>query len=76
MFCVFYRDTQPFPSPFVPFYAQSDFFPSPLSHISLLEYAKNIVQQMAACSMPPSSSNKREYGSSILRFIDDEGFRV
>jgi hypothetical protein len=27
---------------------------------------------MAAYSMPPSFSNKREYGNLVLRFIDDE----
>ncbi len=72
MFCVFCRDTQPFPSPFVPFYAHSDFFPNPLSYISLPEYAKGITQQMVAYSTPPSSSNKREYDNLVLRFINDE----
>jgi hypothetical protein len=27
---------------------------------------------MAAYSMPPSSSNKKKYGSLVLRFINDE----
>jgi hypothetical protein len=27
---------------------------------------------MAAYSMPPSFSNKWKYGSSVLKFIDDE----
>jgi hypothetical protein len=40
--------------------------------MSLPEYAEGIIQQMATYSMPPSSSNKRKYGSSILRFINDE----
>jgi hypothetical protein len=69
---MFYKDTQPFLSPFVPFYAQSDLFPSPPSRISLLEYVEGSIWQMAAYSMPPSSSNKRKYGSYVLRFIDDE----
>jgi hypothetical protein len=38
----------------------------------LPEFAEGIIQQMATYSMPPSSSNKREYGISVLRFIDDE----
>jgi hypothetical protein len=73
---VFYKDTQPFLSPFVPFYAQSDFFLSPPSCISLLEYVEGIVRQMAAYSMPPSSSNKRKYGSFVQRFIDDEAIEI
>ncbi len=48
------------------------FFLSPPSCKSLLEYAKGIVWQMSVYSMFPSSSNKRKYGNSILRFIDDE----
>jgi hypothetical protein len=69
---VFCRDTQPFPSPFVPFYVQNGFFPNLPSHMSLPEYAEGITQQMAIYSMPPSYSNKRKYDSSILRFINDE----
>jgi hypothetical protein len=72
MFCVFCKDTQLFPSPFVPFYVQSDFFPSPPFRILLLEYAEGIAQQMATYSTPPSSSNKRKYGNLVLRFMDDE----
>jgi hypothetical protein len=72
MFYVFCRNTQPFASPFVPFYARSDFLPSPLSRKSLLEYAKGIARQMATYSMPPSFNNKRKYGSLVLRFINDE----
>jgi hypothetical protein len=69
---VFYKDTQPFSSPFVPFYAWNDFFLDPPSHMSLFEYVEGIARQMAAYSTPPSSSNKRKYGNFILRFIDDE----
>jgi len=66
------KDTQPFPSPFGPFYVRNDFFPNPLSHISLPKYAKGITQQMASYSMPPSFSNKRKYGNYVLRFINNE----
>ncbi len=72
MFYVFYRNTLPFASPFVPFYAQNDFFHSPLSRKSLFEFVEGITRQMAAYSMLPSSSNKRKYGSLLLKFVNDE----
>jgi hypothetical protein len=69
---VFCRNTQQFPFPFVPFYARSDFFPRPTSHISFPKYVEGIAQQMAAYSMPSSSRNKKKHGNYVLRFIDDE----
>jgi hypothetical protein len=44
MFYVFYRNTQPFASPFVPFYVRSDFFLSSTSCKSLLEYVEGIAR--------------------------------
>jgi hypothetical protein len=66
MFCVFYKDTQPFVFQFLPLYAHSDYFPSPPSSHSLLEYVEHIVRQMATLSSPLSSSTKSNYGIVIL----------
>jgi hypothetical protein len=72
MFCVICKDTQPFASPFVQFYAQSDFFFNPPSHKSLPKYTEGIVRQITSYSMPPSSSNKRKYDNFVIRSIDDK----
>ncbi len=56
MFYVLCRDIQPNRSPFVPFYALGDFFPSPPLNKCLLEYVEDIVQYMASLFSPKTLS--------------------